>query len=482
MLVPPHDTDAEKAVLGAVFLNNSALDDIVAVLGPSPDNFYNPSLGALYVAMLGLRGSGSPIDAVTLPNAVQGNTSEIIGLMSELMHFVPTSANAEYYAHQVLDAANMRELIGVSHTVAAQAETTDDAQGTLDFAQSAVFKIASTRRSASMCSITDALPDIQAEFDAIIESEDGMTGVASGIPALDETTTGWKDGELIIVAARPSVGKTAFLLSCMHHAASHGIPVLFFSLEMDTSKLGQRLVCLAGEVDVSTLRERFNTTNTEKQIKHTIGAMHNVPIWIDDSPALTLWQIRSEAMRFVARHRKEGGNCLVMLDYLQLMRSEDRVNGMSRTEEVGSLSRGLKLLARELSAPVIVAAQLSRAAGNDYDGFSMLDKLRESGSIEQDLDTCLILHKPHQTVHEELRNRNINPETTVFATVAKQRNGKTGETALTFDRPTQRMYGALDDNVQPSPWKGESPRDAARVERDGFDVGTYDDGGDDDAF
>jgi replicative DNA helicase len=437
---PPQNIYAERAVLGAVIINNAALDDAASVLGSTGAPFYVEAHKAVYEAAIHLREKGQPVDAVTLPEAL-GERLEAAGgfsYLGELTGSVPTSVNAEHYAKQVMDAHIKRQLIAAGGKVAMHGYGAAPAEEALDASEALLFRVAQIRRTGGAVRIRDVLPGVQERLRAIGGGK-GL-GVPCGIAPLDEITSGFQDGDFVVLAARPSVGKTAFALCAAHHAAAvERTPVLFFSLEMEDEQLTQRLLSINTGVDVRRLYAGFQVQAELAKMEQGAAALAEVPFFIEDAPGASLWEIRSTARKFISKH-KDG---IVFIDYLQLVKPGGERKDRQRYIEVGDMTRGLKQLARELHAPVVVACQLGRSAEKEHDIYRMLPHLRESGDIEQDADVVIILAKIAAEVREEAGTES-DAENIVQCCVAKQRNGPIGKVNLLFEKHSQRFLPLAD--------------------------------------
>ncbi|MEX2015984.1 MAG: replicative DNA helicase, partial [Candidatus Hydrogenedentales bacterium] len=431
--MPPHSLDAERSVLGAMLLNPDAVGIAIEVLREKPaDVFYSGTHQHVYGAMLQLFRNNTPVDAVTLFEQLKrdGHLDEAGGpaYIADLSGAVPTSANVEYYARIVLDAAILRRLISACSRLAGEAYSQpDDVSKLLDLAEAEIFSIAEKRQLNPIYHVEDLLEDSIHRIEEIIKSRTGITGIATGFARLDEMTSGFQRSDMVVLAARPSVGKTAFVLNLAANAAIHSQKrVLLFSLEMAKEQLVQRLLCMEGAIDSRRLRTGFLAKEEFPKLQKAAGKLAGAAIYIDDTPNISVLDLRSKARRHAAVH----GVDLIVIDYLQLMGGSRRSE--SRQVEIAEISRSIKGIARELSVPVVALSQLSREAEKDDTGTPKLSHLRESGAIEQDADVVLMLSRP--PVHE----REENPDL-IHVTLAKQRNGPTGDFKLLFERNLQRF-------------------------------------------
>jgi replicative DNA helicase len=431
--VPPQSLEAERSVLGAMLLNTDAVGIAIEVLREDATGvFYAEAHQHTYNAMVSLFRKNQPIDAVTLMEQLtqDGNLDRVGGAsyIAELSGAVPTSANVEYYARIVLDTALLRRIISTCTRLAGEAyEHQEEVNALLDRAEAEIFQIAEVRQLAPLHKIGDLLPDSIHRIENLIKSHSGITGLATGFTKLDEMLSGLQPSDMVILAARPSVGKTAFALNVAAHAATQlQKSVLIFSLEMSKEQLAQRLLCMEGRINTERLRKGFLAKQEFHKLIPAADTLSRAQIYIDDTPSISALDIRSKARRHQAQHSLD----LIIIDYLQLMAGSRRAE--SRQVEISEISRSIKGLARELSIPVLALSQLSREADKDDNSKPRLSHLRESGAIEQDADVVMMLSRP--PAHESEGNGNL-----IKLDVAKQRNGPTGGCDLIFDRATQRF-------------------------------------------
>lgn len=431
--MPPHNIDAERSVLGAMLLSQDAVGTAIEILRDNGDEvFYAEAHQHIYDAIIGLYRRNIPVDLVTLCEQLTRDESiETVGgysYVAELTNAVPTSANVEYYAQIVLDAALLRKIITSCTQVAGEAyQFKGDVNELLDRAEAGIFSIAQKRQVNPIYKVSDLLEDSINRIEAIIKAHDGITGLPTGFRNLDEMLSGLQPSDMIILAARPSVGKTAFALNVAAHAGINAQKsVLVFSLEMAKEQLVQRLLCMEGQINSTKLRTGFLAGREFPKVAHAADRLSRASIYIDDTPNISVLELRSKARRHATHH----GLDLIIIDYLQLMSSPGRVE--SRQVEISEISRSVKGLARELRVPVIALSQLSREAEKDDSGSPKLSHLRESGAIEQDADVVLMLSRP--PAHEAEGNENL-----INLAIAKQRNGPTGQIKLLFDRSIQRF-------------------------------------------
>ncbi|MDP3724585.1 MAG: replicative DNA helicase [bacterium] len=426
--VPPQDLDAEQSVLGAVLLDKDAIIRAAEVL--RPHHFYNPRHEDIFTGMLVLFEKREPIDIVTLTAELKHRKvyARVGGAvyLAELAEKVPTAANVEHYAEIVRERATRRALIAASSKIAKISfEDTEETRAILDTAERAIFDISNEYISRDFTSLK-ALLDISFEkMDELMKHKGQLRGVKTGYRDLDEKLAGLQDSNLIILAARPAIGKTSLAVNIAHHVATHEkVPVGIFSLEMSQEELTDRLVVNEADIDAW----RWKTGNLEEddydRISRAMGELAEVPLYIDDTPGISLIEMRTKARRL----QIEKGLKLLIVDYLQLIHGRNLEN---RVQEVSEISMGLKNLARELKIPVLALSQLSRAVESRGNPQPQLADLRESGSIEQDADVVLFLYK------EDPENA---PEQ-ITLDIAKHRNGPTGRMSLIFRGDRIRFYG-----------------------------------------
>jgi len=423
--VQPHNDDAERAVLGGVLLRADALTQITDV---APEDFYVPAHQDVFRAMLALFESGRPIDLVTLEEELSRqqklDRAGGVSYLAELQARVPTAENIGHYGRIVRDHSTLRQLIARASEIAAKAHEPDgEVSEFLDHAEHQIFEIAQRGESSNYRPIKPVMLQV---MDAIAKRKGhGVTGIPTGFTRLDDLTAGLQPAELIILAARPSVGKTSFALSlALNAAVERGLPVLFFSLEMSFQNVVERLLCATARVDTSLVRSGY-VDKVWMKLTGAASRISKAPLFLDDAANPTVLEIRSKARRFRADgkifgEREQLG--LVIVDYLQLVRPHRDAD--TREQEVASVSRGLKALAKDLRMPVVALAQLRRSAEDRQDQIPRLSDLRESGAIEQDADVVAFLHRDRQEAQDEAQ--------TIKLVVAKQRNGPIGEADLVF--------------------------------------------------
>ena len=424
--LPPQSIEAEQSVLGAIIFDNEALPKAIELL--TPDDFYKESHRRLYQAMLELFDKNEPIDIITLTDFLRrsGSLDAIGGIpyLSTLANSIPTSANVRYHARIVREKALLRSLIQTAtHITAKVYEDSLEAEEMVDYAEKMIFDIADRRTDASFADMNSVIKDSIRMIEQLFDKKETITGVPSGFKDLDELTSGFQAGDLVIIGGRPGMGKTAFALNIAQHVGVEmKEPVAIFSLEMSKEQLAMRMLCAEGMVDASRVRKGFLGKQDWPKLTSAAGRLAESPIFIDDSSALTALEIRAKARRLKREHR---GLSLIVVDYLQLMRSKGSFD--IREQEIAEISRSLKALAKELKVPVVALSQLNRAVEHRGDRKPTLADLRESGAIEQDADIIIFLYKDGETNKNDPAVRNI-----VKIDVAKQRNGPTGVINLTF--------------------------------------------------
>lgn len=423
--VPPHDLQAEESLLGAMLLSSVAIG--VATERLSPEDFYKPAHAHIYDAVCRLNGSGEPADVVTVA-AELGR----VGLLDQsggpaalfrLQGATPATTNAARYTRIIEDHAVLRRLIGVAGDIAELGYgRPDDVTKAVDSAESMVFEVAQRRVTDSMATLADMTDEFLNELEARAEAGDKITGVPTGFTDLDDLLLGLQPGALYILGARPSAGKTALALGIADHVAVHcHRPTVVFSLEMSHGEVMQRLMCTEGRVDSKRIRTGQLTEKDWGSIAQATGRLADAPMVVDDNPNATVMEMRSKARRMQAKHGQLG---LIVVDYIQLMGG--RGSAENRQVAVSEISRGLKVLARELECPILALSQLSRSLEMRSDKRPMLSDLRESGSIEQDSDVVMFIYRD-EMYHDESPDRGM-----AEVIVAKHRNGPTGVVKLAF--------------------------------------------------
>ena len=420
----PQSIEAEQAVLGAMLSSKDAISK--ALQWVRSHHFYKEAHGKIFLVMSDLFDKGEPIDTISVINKLKKNKQiDDVGgayFITGLVESVPTTANIESYAKIVLEKFMLRELIRASHELSKDAyNDQQDVGEILDAAEQTIFGITQDRLRGGFMPIDGILHETFQNLDRIASNPGSVTGVASGLIDLDEITSGFQKGDLVIIAGRPSMGKTALALSVMRNAAiDFKVPVGMFSLEMANHQLAQRLLCAEGRVDSHLVRTGKLPKNQWKNLSLAVGSLAEAEIYLDDTPAITVLELRAKARRLKA----EKNLGLIIVDYLQLMQGPRNIE--SRQQEISNISRSLKALAKELDVPVIALSQLSRAVEQRSDHRPQLSDLRESGAIEQDADVVIFLYRSWVYSREE------EDKGKAQAIVAKQRNGPIGTVDLSF--------------------------------------------------
>ncbi len=425
--VPPHDLQAEESLLGAMMLSAEAIAAAAGVVTAS--DFYKPAHGHVYDAVHTLYASGQPADSVTVADELRrAGLLEAIGghaVLAQIMSSTPATTNADRYARIVEEYALLRRLIGVAGEIAELGYSVpEDVSKALDRAESLVYDVNERRVTDSTQKLSSLLSENLDRLELLYEKGDAITGTPTGYLDLDQLLSGLQPSSLVVVGARPAMGKTSFALGMIAHAAleaTNPSPVLFFSLEMSNLELSQRLLCAEARVDSTRVRNGQLQSDDWQKISRAMGRLAEAPIWIDDNPNLTIMEIRAKARRLKSQIGSLG---MIVIDYLQLMTG--RSNAENRQVEVSELSRGLKILARELETPVVALSQLSRGLEMRADKRPMLADLRESGSIEQDSDVVMFIFR------EEIYDPKPENAGQAEIIVAKHRSGPTGVVQLAF--------------------------------------------------
>ena len=449
---PPYSVEAETAVLGGMLIDREAVTRAVEHLDEGM--FYREANRRLYRAMIRLFERGDVIDVITLSEELK-NTGELesaggFDYLGALVDAVPTAANIAFHARIVRDKALLRRLVEQSSQIIRDVydQGERDVNEILDQAEARIFSVAESHKREGFVWIKEILWSAFEHIERLQESTTGITGVPTGLPDLDRLTTGLQKGDLCIVAARPSMGKTSLALNVAAHAAiEERIPVAVFSLEMSSEQLVQRLLCAEGRIDAQKLRRGKLSQEEHQRLAAAAGHLNTAPIWIDDQPGTNVLEIRAKARRLQSELRADKKDLgLILIDYMQLMSGAGQSE--SRVQEVSQISRGLKALARELEVPVIALSQLSRGPEQRTDKRPMLSDLRESGSIEQDADLVMFLYRPEYYAPAEKREE---LEGKCELILSKQRNGPTGVIELYFQKAYTRFDSVL-------PGAGSGPR------------------------
>jgi replicative DNA helicase len=427
--LPPQALDLEEAVLGALMLEKNALNAVVEFL--KPEHFYVEAHKTIYEAIVELFKASEPVDMRTVVNQLRkhGKLELVDGAykIAELTAKVSSAANIEYHARVIIEMAIKRTLIEVASQIHHDAyEDMTDVFELLDKTEQSIFQISDSNLRKNYDNMRNLMARAIQELQVLKEHKDGLTGVPSGFTDLDRMTSGWQKSDLVIIAARPGMGKTAFVVSALRNAAvDFKIPVAIFSLEMASIQLVNRMISAEAELESEKIKKGNLADHEWTQLVHKTSKLSSAPIFIDDTPALSILELRAKCRRLKAEH----GVQLIVIDYLQLMRGEQ---GGNREQEIASISRALKGIAKELSVPVLALSQLSRSVETrGGDKKPQLADLRESGSIEQDADIVMFLYRPEYykiTVDEE----GMPTQGTGEVIIAKHRNGSTGNVKLKF--------------------------------------------------
>ncbi|WP_215145403.1 replicative DNA helicase [Exiguobacterium qingdaonense] len=422
---PPHSVEAEQAVLGAIILDSDRL--ITASERVDPDDFYRVSHQRIFEAMLKINDRGELVDLVTLSSELQaqGIIDEIGGLnyLAEVAESVPAIGNIGYYLNVVDQKAALRRLIRTATNIVSDGyERQDEVDSVLSDAERNILKVSQRKGQSSFHPIGSVLSDAYSTIEKLHQSSGEITGIATGFTDLDKMTAGFQRNDLIIVAARPSVGKTAFALNISQNVAVRtGENVAIFSLEMGAEQLVMRMLCAEGNIDAQRLRTGRLEAEDWGRLSLAMSSLSQAGIYIDDTPGLRVNEIRAKCRRL----KQEHGLGMIMIDYLQLIVGNGKP-GENRQQEVSEISRTLKAIARELQVPVIALSQLSRGVESRQDKRPMMSDIRESGAIEQDADIVAFLYR------DDYYDKESEDANTIEIIIAKQRNGPTGTVKLSF--------------------------------------------------
>jgi replicative DNA helicase len=417
----PQSIEAEMSVLGAMILDNEVISLVIPILNKL--SFYKTAHQELYQAIVDVYDKGQPVDLVVLREELKKRSLlEKVGgveYLMELEEAVPTIGNVEYYANIVREKAIKRNLIEVAATIQKQSfEESTDTEHLLDASERAIFDITQKKFNTASTKLNEILKETFSRIENLHDRQSRLTGLSAGFYDLDDITCGLQPSELIIVAARPSMGKTSLVLNVVEHVGVvEKKPVVIFSLEMSAQQVAQNMLCSHARIDAHKLRMGFLDDKQWSDLSFGLGSLSEAPIFIDDTPGLTVLEVRAKARRLKAQYDVQ----LVAVDYLQLMESSRAEN---RQQEISVISRGLKSLARELKIPVIAVSQLNRSVESREGHRPRMSDLRESGSIEQDADVIVLLHRDNYYDTEK--------DNTAELIIAKQRNGPTGVVKLAF--------------------------------------------------
>lgn len=426
--VPPHSDEGEISVLGSILIDREAIVDVAEFL--KPEHFYREAHGKIFEAMLTLYEQREPIDVVTVANQLKKmHALKLVGnaeALTTLVEQVPTAAHTKHYGMMVKDSATKRRLISMAGDVTDMAfDEGGDVTTIMDRAEQSIFSLSQQHLKQVFIPIKDALAESFDRLDELHKNSAGMRGVPTGFKDLDDCLAGMQNSNLLILAARPGVGKTAFSLNiCSHVAVKQKMPVGFFSLEMSKEELVDRLLVAQADIDAWKLKTGRLGEDDFAKLSDAMGVLADAPLYIDDTPGISVMEMRTKARRLMAEH----GLRLIVVDYLQLIKGRGLEN---RVTEVGEISQGLKNLARELKVPVLSLSQLSRAVEHRTgDKSPVLADLRESGSIEQDADVVMFLYRDND---DDLSSVKLN--------IAKHRNGPLRQVDLRFRGDRIKFYG-----------------------------------------
>jgi replicative DNA helicase len=440
-IVPPHNLDAERSVLGAILLSDRSLYALVIEEGLRPDDFYHERNGHIYDAMLALYNENEPVDVLTVTDRLRhsGKLEQIGGqaAVDELTAAVPAAGHARRYAQIVRENALLRRLLSASYEIQGSVLSPGTAPRELvEHAEKAILEVARDDRQQDFRRIEEVLHTELDKLHRLSTEGTALTGTPSGFKDLDEMTGGFQPGNLIIIAARPAMGKSALVCNIAENAAvEHDRPVALFSLEMAEAELAQRFVASQARIKGEELRKGRVSEQRWPKILKASERLAESPLWVDDSSDVGMLEIRAKARRL--HTQAPGGLGLIIIDYLQLMRTDSRYD--SRVTAVGELSRGLKILARELRVPVIALSQLSRAVEQRPDKRPQLSDLRESGNLEQDADLVMFIYRDEYYDKESQRPGEAD------LIIAKHRNGATGDVTLTFQKEYPKFMNYAGD-------------------------------------
>jgi len=440
-LLPPHNLEAEQSVLGAILLADTTLYGLVINEGLKPEHFYREQHATIYRAMLELYEESREIDVLTVGEQLRqaGKLDQVGGpaMVDALAGAAPAAGNVREYARIVQSNALLRRLLTTTQQIQANVWNHEaPARELVEWAERDILEVGHDDRQKDFRAVGEVLHDEMDKLHRLSIQQTALTGTPSGFKDLDEITGGFQPGNLIILAARPSMGKSALVTNMAENAAlEHGKPVALFSLEMSEAELAQRFVASQARIRGEELRKGRVAENRWPKILQACQRLSDAPLYVDDSSDLGILELRAKARRL--HQQSENGLGLIILDYLQLMRADSRVE--NRVEAVGQMSRGLKILARELEVPVIALSQLSRAVESRTDKRPILSDLRESGNIEQDADLVMFIYR------EEYYDRESEREGEADIIISKHRNGALGDVVLTFQKEYPKFMNFAGD-------------------------------------
>ena len=439
--VPPQNVDAEMSVLGGMMLSKDAIADVIEILRSA--DFYRPAHASVYEVVIELFGRGEPADAVTVGAELKkkGELERIGGLpyLHTLVATVPTAANAAYYARIVREQAQLRSLVEAGTRIVQLGYTTDgaDVEGLINLAQSEVFAISEQRQTTDYTTLEEIVPDLYEELERNANRDGGLDGVPTGFSELDSKLNGLRAGQMIIIAARPGGGKSTLAMDICRSAAVHNnMASAYFSLEMNRTELSMRLLAAESKVFLDRMIKGELETRDWQAIARTLDKISQAPLIVDDSPNMTMGEIRAKSRRIKQQH----GIQLIVIDYLQLLTSGGKAVE-SRQQEVSEFSRSIKLLAKELEIPIVAVAQLNRDSERRNDRRPQVADLRESGSLEQDADVVLLIHR------DDMFNKDSDRRGLAEIIIGKQRSGPTGTLELEFQGQYARFAESFDQGM-----------------------------------
>lgn len=439
--VPPQNVDAEMSVLGGMMLSKDAIADVIEILRSA--DFYRPAHASVYEVVIELFGRGEPADAVTVGAELKkkGELERIGGLpyLHTLVATVPTAANAAYYARIVREQAQLRSLVEAGTRIVQLGYTTDgaDVEGLINLAQSEVFAISEQRQTTDYTTLEEIVPDLYEELERNANRDGGLDGVPTGFSELDSKLNGLRAGQMIIIAARPGGGKSTLAMDICRSAAVHNnMASAYFSLEMNRTELSMRLLAAESRVFLDRMIKGELETRDWQAIARTLDKISQAPLIVDDSPNMTMGEIRAKSRRMKQQH----GIQLIVIDYLQLLTSGGKAVE-SRQQEVSEFSRSIKLLAKELEIPIVAVAQLNRDSERRNDRRPQVADLRESGSLEQDADVVLLIHR------DDMFNKDSDRRGLAEIIIGKQRSGPTGTLELEFQGQYARFAESFNQGM-----------------------------------
>jgi replicative DNA helicase len=420
--VPPQDIQAEQGVLGSMLLESELISSAAEIL--KREDFYREDHGEIYECILSLFEKSEPVDIITVSDQLRARGSQDttggLEYLTHLVNMVPTTSNIKYYINSVYEKSILRKLIRVSSEITDMGyEASEEVSIVLDRAEKSIFDIIQKRNARGMIHISEVLNDAFTKLEELYNNKGSITGVPTGFADLDSKLAGLQNSDLILIAARPGMGKTSFALNIAQHAAvHHGVPVAVFSLEMSKEQLANRI--LSSEVMIDSQRLRTGKLNEDDwpRIAQSLGPLSKAPVYIDDTSGISVMEIRAKCRRL----KIEKNLGLVIIDYLQLMQGRGR--NENRQQEISEISRSLKIMAKEINVPVVTLSQLSRAPEQRSDHRPMLSDLRESGAIEQDADIVIFLYR------DDYYNKDTEKKNIAEVIVSKHRNGSTGKIEL----------------------------------------------------